>query len=303
MEHLEIAFVILHYNNVDDTIDTVSSIVERIDTSNYLIVIVDNASPNNTGRLLLDRYKGSKNIHVIINNENLGFSAGNNVGINFVRQNYNADFIILSNNDIFLYENEFAKKIIQCFKRTNFAVMGPMVLTGDGRCDSNPISDQPYSRELCKKEISLFDFYLKLNRYKLLKSYFYLQYYINKFFPFFNKRKNGCIKSYDKGIFMQERKNVVLHGCFLILSKMYFEYFEGLDSRTFMYSEENILYRHLESKGLTMLYYPEIAIYHKVGSSVRKSYLNSIQAMVFKYRIKTESHKAYLRLLDELKVD
>ena len=43
-----IGFVILHYNTMKETADCAESVKKKIDTPNYHIVIVDNASPNGT---------------------------------------------------------------------------------------------------------------------------------------------------------------------------------------------------------------------------------------------------------------
>ena len=70
----DIAFLILHYNVVQETINCVNSIVDNIDSNNYNIVIVDNGSPNKSGDTLLEHFKNNSKVHVIINDTNLGFA-------------------------------------------------------------------------------------------------------------------------------------------------------------------------------------------------------------------------------------
>ena len=59
---LEIVFVILHYMTLDDTIECVESIRDNCGKEKYKIVIVDNASPNASGRELQKQYAKSKDI-------------------------------------------------------------------------------------------------------------------------------------------------------------------------------------------------------------------------------------------------
>ena len=60
---------------------------------------------------------------------------------------------------------------------------------------------------------------------------------------------------------------VQLHGCFYIFSKKYFEYFDGFDSRTFLYMEEEILFQHLLNKNLVSVYLPQIEVFHEEDAS------------------------------------
>ena len=71
---VDIAFVVLHYMVKDITVKCVETIKERIDTENYCIIIVDNASNNGTGVEITKKYENDKNVKVIINKSNLGFA-------------------------------------------------------------------------------------------------------------------------------------------------------------------------------------------------------------------------------------
>jgi len=49
-------FVVLHYITIEDTTECVDSILTNIKYDNYNIIIIDNGSPNDTGKLLADKY-------------------------------------------------------------------------------------------------------------------------------------------------------------------------------------------------------------------------------------------------------
>lgn len=118
-------FVILHYKNLEETIKCVSSIKDNY--LNYNIVIVDNASNDGTGEILCQMYKDYSTINVLIQEEAKGFSYGNNLGIEFAKQNFDPDFLIICNNDVQFVDQDLYLKICQIYKETNFSVMGPDV--------------------------------------------------------------------------------------------------------------------------------------------------------------------------------
>ena len=53
-EDIIIGFVILHYQNINDTLDCVHSILELNSNRSARVIVVDNASPNGTGAKLAD---------------------------------------------------------------------------------------------------------------------------------------------------------------------------------------------------------------------------------------------------------
>ena len=101
---IEIAFVILHYLVEEETQKCIQSIKENIDSENYRIVIVDNNSGNGTYELLQNLYRDDKKIILLHNDKNEGFARGNEKGIEFIRSNYNTEYICCLNNDVYLLE-------------------------------------------------------------------------------------------------------------------------------------------------------------------------------------------------------
>lgn len=96
-------FVILvNFNNYNLTIDCINSI-QKSTYKNCNIVVVDNASSDESYLVLTDEYKDDDGVFIIKSNENNGFSAGNNIGINYALEK-NADYIMLLNNDTIIDE-------------------------------------------------------------------------------------------------------------------------------------------------------------------------------------------------------
>lgn len=103
------AFVILHYRAIDMTRTCVERI-QALDGEND-IVIVDNASPNGTGKLLAEEYAADSKVTVLLNPENAGFARGNNMGIRWAKEHLSADFVVALNNDVEILQKDFSVKI------------------------------------------------------------------------------------------------------------------------------------------------------------------------------------------------
>jgi GT2 family glycosyltransferase/glycosyltransferase involved in cell wall biosynthesis len=92
-----VSVVVLCYNNLDFTESCIDSLRGPGAYPNLELICVDNGSTDGTGEYLGRLGETFDNIKVILNGENLGFAAGNNVGIKAA----SGDFIILLNNDTF----------------------------------------------------------------------------------------------------------------------------------------------------------------------------------------------------------
>ncbi len=90
-----IAIIVLNWNGRDLTLDCLRSL-EAVTTPNVRTIVVDNASTDGSADAVRQRY-GSR-VTLIENAQNLGFAAGNNVGIRKALDD-GANFILLLNND------------------------------------------------------------------------------------------------------------------------------------------------------------------------------------------------------------
>jgi len=86
--------VVLGWKRQADTLECVHSLAQS-DYPNLRVVLVDNASRDGTPQRVQACYPA---VHLIVNSDNLGFAAGNNVGIEYaLRQG--AEYVFLLNND------------------------------------------------------------------------------------------------------------------------------------------------------------------------------------------------------------
>lgn len=264
------SFVILHYNTIDDTVECIESIKKYVGFPNYHIIVVDNASKNKTGKLLEKKYRADNKITLLLNNENLGFARGNNIGFNYAKYTLKADFIALINNDTFITQNSFISKVIDCFEKYGFHILGPDIISTVDNSHQNPRDESLDSIEHVQQMVQHFRNILLLN-YLFLDDVFIR---VKKFFISTSKLPKS--KTSFSVMHDTELLNVKLHGSALIFSKKYIEKYDGLFPKTFMYSEESILYFIAKRDGLTTLYSPEVVIYHKEDSATDSVYKNKL---------------------------
>lgn len=103
----KVTIIIVNYNGYEDTVECVKSL-KNIDYDNYEIVCVDNASTNKATEEQ-NEYLECNTIYLSSDN-NLGFSGGNNIGINYAKKN-GSDYVLLLNNDTTV-ESDFLTKLV-----------------------------------------------------------------------------------------------------------------------------------------------------------------------------------------------
>lgn len=116
---MQTALIVLNFNGINDTLACLDSL-KKINSkmSNYIIV-VDNASQDDS----LAKLSKIKNIELLKNHKNLGFSAGMNVGIKYALKK-GFDAVIILNNDTIVDEN-FLKDIEGVAKKAD--IISPMI--------------------------------------------------------------------------------------------------------------------------------------------------------------------------------
>jgi GT2 family glycosyltransferase len=87
-------FIVLNWNQRDLTLDCLASLAE-LDYPCYRIILVDNGSQDDSVPVIHERFP---DVALIENGENLGYSLGNNAGIQRAMSE-GADYIFLLNND------------------------------------------------------------------------------------------------------------------------------------------------------------------------------------------------------------
>ena len=249
-------FEILHFRSIRDTFKCVESIESKFDLSPYHICIVDNHSNDGSGQELSKFYCNDSHVTVIINNENLGFARGNNVGIEYLWNKFQCDFICAMNSDTYLIDNHFGKSICEEFEKSRFFVLGPHIITPDGKA-VNPMGKHVLSYQETLKKIRSLKFQLFLNAFNLDS--------------IARKAKMLITAKHQEDISIDKRiEDVKLHGSCLIFSKEYLAQYKGFFDKTFLYLEEDILYYIMMREGKKTVYSPNVSIFHKEDGSTDK---------------------------------
>ena len=255
-------FVILHYNNIKETMECVDS----LEKFKQKIIVVSNSKDYDNLKKIEKRVD-----KVIINEENIGFAKANNIGCKYAIEKYKPDFLCVINNDIVIDQKDFLDKVEELYKKYQFDVLGPKILPDDlPSVNPFPVYDTLEKIEdrikYTKKLIKIYNSVILRN---LLSCYVLIKSKLKKV----SKPVNG-----DK-----DELGVALHGCALIFSKKYYERYETVFyNETFLYHEEEFLYYRCKHDNLTFLYSPEVELVHKEGRSLDNSFNNNYKKLIFK---------------------
>lgn len=254
------------------------------------IVIVDNGSPNHTGNLLKDRYKAKENVHVLLLKENMGFAKGNNAGFRFAKEELNCTFICMMNNDTILRQKSFIDKCYELYQQHPYAVIGPMIIRKDD-------SVQPLMQTIRSRKFYII--YRNILKLELLFSRMGIDTLkITDILLRLFKRRKQTDKEEEESEYKQPQQNIRLHGCCWIFTPQFTERFQGINDRTFLYREEELLYILLRKNGLENLYTPELTIYHMEDVATDMIVNTPKKKREFIYRNEIASLKI---LIDEMK--
>lgn len=125
--HSRVSVVVLAYNNLEMTRACLHSVERHSGYPNLELIVVDNGSTDGTREFLAgwetqvssDRLAA---VRVILNDENLGFAAGNNVGI----RASTGDYVVLLNNDTYVTRG-WLLDLVRHFRETPaLGLVGPV---------------------------------------------------------------------------------------------------------------------------------------------------------------------------------
>jgi GT2 family glycosyltransferase len=111
-----IDIIIPNYNGLDNLKCLMQSL-DAQSVKDFRVIIADNGSTDDSVKYLENEYK---NIIVIKNETNLGFSKAVNIGIKYSLEKNNPDYILLLNNDIEI-EKDFIEKGLETFENVKEA--------------------------------------------------------------------------------------------------------------------------------------------------------------------------------------
>lgn len=299
---IDICFVILNYNLYEETMECVASIREKIDTKNYDIIIVDNASPNGTGNALQEIYSKDDDVELIQLTKNIGFAKGNNVGIKRARDK-GATFICCINDDAKLISEDFFTIIRKKYDLYQPALIGPKILDAEGHVDqyNHPLkSITEYEQQLAfLSDKSYIDNKMKVTPKMRIRRFIDHQKVLRFIYRAIKVRCFG-IDPYEevKPKYIDDTLDLVLQGSCYVFTPLFFEKLGGFNEATFLYCEEEFLQADLRIIGLHSLYTPDLTVFHKGGAATETiSGKNSRKKLEFHRQHDIESHVQFIKYL------
>lgn len=259
---LNIVCEILNYNDAD----TVMRLVDKI--KNYpifsSILIVDNASSDNSFSKLKKRYLNNKKIVIKQTSKNGGYGYGNNYGIKYAYEKLNADYVVLSNPDV-LFSNEMIKKLIDEMINKQAAIVA-----GTQKVNGTPIRTPAW-----KIPTAL--------QWTLIETRFW-KYAAKKYY-------------YNVDLFKTPDLQVeCVHGAMFLLDPQKFLKVGGYDEKMFLFGEETVLGYKLKSKGYTSFLLNNVYYDHEGSVSIKKSFNSTIKQDKITHQSKMVYMRDYLKL-------
>lgn len=243
MKKVDVVFVVLVYANTQDIREFIDSV--RYLECSYKIIIVN--SYYNDESLKIMQQIAVENRCDFINVENKGYSYGNNKGIEFARNNYIFDFLVISNADIIVRKFD-----VQILNKYSDVVIGPKIITSTGK-NQNPF--YPYKKIFPRME----NFFLR----RKIKLGYYIIIALNKI----------CKKLLSIKMLIEKKdfeKVYALHGSFIIFSKGALQKIKDIfDENIFLFSEEVVLAEKMKECEIYAYYSTLLEVYHKEDGSMK----------------------------------
>lgn len=237
--NIKTGIIILNYIKWEETVRCTESILNTCGIP-VIIYIIDNGSPNNSYNKLETEYKDISNIRLIHNKNNVGYAAGNNIGIVEAIKD-NIEYIVVANSDV-IFEKEAVEKMVSFMERNkSCGIVGPNLKDLNGEYNKAARINERKMKEIF---FSNFKFNIFGTRTKVLKNYHYLN------IPFEETHQVEMVSG----------------ACYCIKTAFLKEY-GLLDENTFLYFEEPILSFKLKKAGFEAFHLGEASVIHAHGRS------------------------------------
>tara|TARA_B100000989_G_C19510326_1_gene458663 strand:- start:362 stop:1360 length:999 start_codon:yes stop_codon:yes gene_type:complete len=256
-----IDFIYVNYFSINETLNSISTLLntEIYNIINLNIIVFDNSYiyEKDSLRLKLENLKINKynncfEMKYLPSEKNVGFGAGCNIAA----KSCNSDNIIFINcdTDFSLTKKEGVLKLVEKIN-SDVTICGPKIISNERLLHASCFSFDPTS--IIFKP---FRHVRKMGR-------------LTKFIPeykFFKKR-------IDRITYEGMDKNSSCYvdwvsGCFMVVSRVFFEKVNGFDERYFLYFEDVDLCRKARKYGHRVLFDPSLSLIHKARYQSSSTY-------------------------------
>lgn len=258
VESPDLSIIILNYNVKDLLLKCLESIFKnRKEQDRWQVMVVDNASSDGSVEEVRKRYK---DIEIVENKSNLGFAAGNNVGVKYAK----APVILFLNPDTVVIDDAIQKSLKYLLSNPDIGALTCRVELPDGRLD--------YS---CHR-----GFPTPWNSFCYFSG-------LAKLFPY-SPLFAGYTASY---LDIRTTHEIdCLTGAFLMVRKIAGDQIGWWDTDYFFNGEDIEFCFSLKEKGWKIYFYPQVKIIHYKGSSAGQEKAKAISHGVSAMRIFYKKH-------------
>jgi len=239
----KISVIIVNYNVKDFLEQALLSVRKALQEIPSEIIVVDNASIDGSVQMLKERFP---DIHLIESQTNLGFSGGNNLGL----ERAEGKFIVLLNPDTVVQEDTFTKLLDFFEKNPEASAATCKILNPDGTFSVD-------CRHSVPTPLTAF--------WKLLG--------LNRLFP-----KSKLFGKYNLTYLDENELNQVeaISGSFMMIRSETVQKVGKLDEDYFMYCEDIDYCHRINQSGGKIFYVPDSQIIHYKGESTKKDNLDYV---------------------------
>lgn len=245
--------IIVCYKNEEMTCRYVNQELKNCPEVDHVVIVNNEATEESNAKLLAGihdselsagmEYHGAKVI-ILYDKENQGFARGNNQGACFVDQFIHSKYILFSNDDIVINDNDVIQRLINQRKSDNsIGCFAPRILKKDGSAQG------PFEYWSLWKRYALYTIYPVGMRWAR---------------EIINRRNKRQAKQVASGFYN------TLVGCFFMIELADFVNAGMMDGSTFLYREEEILAERLKQIGKRSYCEASVSVVHLGGQSSYK---------------------------------
>jgi hypothetical protein len=230
---VDVSVIIVNRNTKKELYDCLKSIFEQSSNCSIEVIVVDNASQDDSQFMVKNEFPI---ITLIENSQNLGFARANNIGIKAASGRY----VALVNSDVVVLKDCIEKLISSMDENSDVGIAGPKILNADN-------SLQPS----CGRFPSLWNNFCQAVGLEIV-------------FPMSSFFGDWTMKYWAHDSL---RRVDVLNGCFWMVRRKALEEVGLLDERFFMYGEDLDWCRRFHDAGWDVCFYPDAQAIHYGGAS------------------------------------
>ncbi len=234
---VDASIIIVNYNTRQLTLDCLESVYASITSYSYEVIVIDNASRDDSVQAIREAYP---QVQLIANSNNTGFAKANNQGMKATKARY----ILLLNSDTVVQPDTLHTMVAFMDRHPEMGASGCKVILPDGSLD-----------KACKRG------------FPTPSASFYYAFGISRMFPDrpkFNQYQLGHLSPDD------EYPVDCLVGAFILVRRETIDQVGGLDETFFMYGEDIDWCYRIKEAGWGIFYYPRTYIVHYKGGSARR---------------------------------